>query len=199
MNTHFRPPGLSLTTRAVDDMPRRRWTVAEIDAMVKAGVLDPDERFELIEGDAVPMPAKEIRHETYKGSLLNFWIKRATGDYRIIPETTFRMGESTFLEPDILFYEAKPKLAGLSPKTALLAVEIADTTVSYDKGRKAQVYARHGVRALWVIDANTLETYVFGEPSADGYRSLRVVRPDEVLVPDFAPELCVKLSDLPLI
>lgn len=67
MSTHFREPDIPLTTRAVDDMPRRRWTVAEIDAMVAKGIVDEGERFELIEGDAVPMNAKDTRHEIYKG------------------------------------------------------------------------------------------------------------------------------------
>lgn len=78
-------------------------------------------------------------------------------------------------------------------------MEISDTTLAYDKGRKAGIYARHGVKALWVIDVSTLDTYVFGEPSSEGYRSMRVVRPDQSLAPDFAPELSVKLSELQLI
>ena len=197
MNEHFRHDSMSLTTRAVDDMPRRRWTVAEIDAMVQAGVIEEGERFELIDGDAVPMSSKGIRHESYKASLLSFWMKAASNAYRIIPETTFRMGDSTFLEPDILFYDGKFRIADLSPATSLLAVEIADTTLAYDRGRKAMIYARHGVPALWVINVNTLQTHVYAEPSTDGYLNMRTFGPDETLAPSFAPELAVKLGELP--
>ena len=197
MNTHFRPDSMSLTTRAADDLPRRRWSVAEIDAMVQAGVIDEGERFELIDGDAVPMASKGIRHESYKAALLSFWLKAATTAYRIIPETTFRMSDSTFLEPDILFYDGKSKIADLSPRTSLLAVEIADTTLAYDRGRKALIYARHGVPALWVINVNTLQTHVYSGPSPEGYLNMRTLEPDETLTPAFAPELAVKLGELP--
>ena len=197
MNTHFRPEGTSLTTRAADDLPRRRWTVAEIDAMMQAGVIDEDERFELIDGDVVPMASKGIRHESYKASLLSFWMKAASDAYRLIPETTFRLGDSTFLEPDILFYDGKSKIADLSPRTSLLAVEIADTTLAYDRGRKAMIYARHGVPALWVINVNTLQTHVYADPSPDGYLNMRTLGPGEALTPSFAPELAVKLGELP--
>ena len=196
MNTHYRPPDLPLTTQGAEGLARRLWTVAEIEAMVVAGILQEDERFELIDGEVVPMPAKGCRHESYKAALLDFWFARKVEAYRIIPETTFRLGVSTFLEPDFLFYDSRYKVPDISPATSLLAVEIADTTLAYDKGRKAAIYARHGVKALWVIDVGTLETFVFADPASDGYRSLHVVGPGEILAPAFAPELGVKLAEL---
>jgi Uma2 family endonuclease len=199
MNSHFRPPDLPMTTRAVDDMPRRRWTVAEIEAMVESGVIDEDERFELIDGDVVPMSPKGSRHESYKASLLHFWMKRSTDRYRIIQETTFRLDASSFLEPDFVFYHAKVKVPQLAPSNTLLAVEIADSSLAYDMGRKAKFYARFGVPALWVIDVKTLETHVFEEPTAEGYAAQRVIASTETLAPAFAPELALKLAELPLI
>lgn len=196
MNTHFRPEGLPLTTQAAEGLARRLWTVAEIEAMVAAGILPEDERFELIDGEVVPMPAKGSRHESYKAALLDHWFRHKSEAYRIIPETTFRLGVSTFLEPDFLFYDSRIKVSGITPSTSLLAVEVADTTLAYDKGRKALIYARFGVQALWVIDVAALETFIFGEPAEDGYRNMHVVRPTEILAPTFAPELAVKLGEL---
>jgi Uma2 family endonuclease len=70
MSIQLRSPRLSYVTRAAEGIDRRRWTVAEIEAMVAAGILDEDERFELIDGDVVPMSPKGIRHEIVKGSVL---------------------------------------------------------------------------------------------------------------------------------
>lgn len=199
MNTHFRPPDLPMTTRAVDDMPRRRWTVAEIEAMVQAGVIDEDEHFELIDGDVVPMSPKGSKHESYKASLLDFWVRRRSDSYRIIPETTFRLDESSFLEPDFVFWDARFKVPQLAPSNTLLAVEVSDSTLAYDTGRKARLYAKFDVPVVWVINVNTLETHVFMVPGPEGYQRQTILGPDDVLVPDFAPELAVKLSELPLI
>ena len=55
MNEMFRRPSLPLTTQAAEGLVRRRWTVAEIEAMVAAGILGEHERFELIGGEVVPM------------------------------------------------------------------------------------------------------------------------------------------------
>ena len=98
MNTHFRPPGTPVSTRAAEGLERRVWTVAEIEAMVAAGIIDEDERFELIDGVVVPMPPKGARHEVLKGSLNRWWIRRLPDAYSMIPETTLRLDTKNFLE-----------------------------------------------------------------------------------------------------
>jgi hypothetical protein len=69
MNEHLRPDRLPGTTQAAEGLPRRRWSVAEIEAMVERGVVLEDERFELIGGEVVPMSPKGARHEAVKKAL----------------------------------------------------------------------------------------------------------------------------------
>jgi Uma2 family endonuclease len=199
MNSHFRQPGQSETTQAAEGLPRRAWTVAEIEAMVKAGIIEGDERFELIEGEVVPMSPKGNRHELIKGSLSFFWMRRLPETVRMIQETTFRLDGTSFLEPDFIFFETVSGLRNLSPGTALLAVEVADSSLRYDMGRKAQVYAKHGIRELWVIDVESLRTHVFSKPSPEAYLERRLIEPSDLLAPSFATELSVKLAELPLL
>jgi Uma2 family endonuclease len=199
MNQQFRPPEPATTTQAAEGLPRRAWTVVEIEEMVRLGILQEDDRFELIGGEIVPMSPKGSKHEHYKISLLQFWMRRATDNYRIAPETTLRLDAYAFVEPDFVFYSADVLAPQLAPSNTLLAVEIADSSLSYDRGRKARIYANSGVKVLWVVDVNTLETHVFAEAGIDGYRINRIIGPNETLVPDFAPELAIKLAELPLI
>src|SRR5258708_6018964 len=56
----------SRSTQAAEGLPRRRFTVAEVEAMVAAGIMDEDERVELIGGELAPMSAKGIHHEALK-------------------------------------------------------------------------------------------------------------------------------------
>jgi Uma2 family endonuclease len=199
MNIQLRPPGLSYVTQAAEGLDRRRWTVAEIEAMVVAGIIDEDERFELIEGEVVPMSPKGIRHELIKTSLNKWWMKRLPAGIEFAQETTFRLNLSGFLEPDFVFFQSSTKLVDLKPSNALLAVEVADSSLRYDTGRKAMLYATHGVRELWAIDAETLQTHIFSKPSADGYLERRLLEPQDHLAPSFALEIGVKLAELPLI
>ena len=92
MNTHFRPPEMTRTTQAAEGLQRRRWSLTEIDAMVEAGILLEDDRFELIGGEVVPMSPKGNRHELIKAALTHHWVKRCPDGVRLITQTTLRVG-----------------------------------------------------------------------------------------------------------
>ncbi len=185
------------STQAAEGLPRRRFTVADVEAMVAAGLMDEDERVELIGGELVPMSAKGNRHEMVKAALLDRWFRVRPDDCRLIPETTFRLSEDTYLEPDVVIYDRAKGLRGLSGDNVLLVVEIADSSLRYDTGRKAAFYASFGVRELWVIDAVRLETRVFRDPTSDGYRDTRSVSACDTILPVVAAVVfALRLHDL---
>ena len=192
----LRSASLAPTTQAAEGLPRRRWSVAEIEAFVQSGLIDEDERFELIGGEIVPMSPKGIRHEVLKNVLIRYWARRVSDDIGFAVETTFRMSEDTFVEPDIVFFRAADGLAGLDPRTALLAVEVADSSLSFDLKRKARLCASFGVREVWVIDAVKLVTHIHRTPGLDGYAEIGEVDAGTPLVPPFAPKLGVALGQL---
>ena len=186
-------------TSAAEGLPRRRFTVAEVEAMVAAGVMEEDERVELIGGELVPMSPKGNQHEVVKSALVDRWIRSRPDDCRLTQETTFRLSEDTYLEPDVVIYPRASGLRGLTGANVLLVVEIANSSLHYDTGRKAALYASFGIRELWVIDAVRLTTRVFREPAPDGYRDTQDFGPAERLVPVVAPDaFAVRLDDLEL-
>jgi len=186
-------------TSAAEGLPRRRFTVAEVEAMVAAGVMEEDERVELIGGELVPMSPKGIQHEALKAALLRRWYRAVPDDLDLVPETTFRLSEDTYLEPDVVIYPRASGIRGLSADNVLLVVEIGDSSLSYDIGRRAALYASFGIRELWVIDAVRLTTRIFRKPAADGFRDARDFGPADRLVPLIAPEaLALRLDELEL-
>jgi Uma2 family endonuclease len=126
-------------------------------------------------------------------------MKRLPSGIELAQETTFRLSVSGFLEPDFVFFASTTKLADLMPTNALLCVEVSDSTLRYDTGRKAKLYASHGVKELWAIDVETLQTHIFTKPSDEGYLERRLVEPSEVLAPSFAAEIAVKMGALELV
>ena len=184
-------------TRAAEGLPRRRFTVAEVEAMVAAGVMEEDERVELIGGELVPMSPKGNQHEVVKTALPDRWIRIRPDECRLTPETTFRLSADTYLEPDVVIYPRATVLTGLTGPSVLLVVEIADSSLRYDMGRKAALYASFGVRELWVIDAVKLATRVFRAPAPSGYGETRDFGAAERLVPRFAPDVfALRLDEL---
>lgn len=187
---------LPRTTNAAEGLPRRVFTVAELEQMTAAGILEEDERIELIGGEVVPMSPKGNHHEVLKSALTIYWARRLPDSVTFVTETTFRFSDDTYLEPDFVFYPKAGGRAGLSAGTARLVVEIADSSLAYDLGRKAVIYAGYGIAELSVIDAVRLQTRIHRDPTPTGYRSIIDLPPGEQLVPGLEPELAVTLSEL---
>jgi Uma2 family endonuclease len=194
MNRHLR----EMTTNAAEGLLRRRFTVAELERMTEAGILEEDERIELIGGEIVPMSPKGNQHEILKAALTHYWSPKLPGDLTFVTETTFRLTADTYLEPDFVFYPKSSGIRGLSAATAKLVVEIADSSLGYDLGRKAALYAGFGIVELWVTDAVKLVTHIHRDPRPEGYRSVTECASNARLVPQALPDLAVILAQLEL-
>lgn len=155
-------------TLAAEGLPRRAFSVADVERMVEVGLLDPDERIELIGGELVPMSPKGAQHEVLKNMLLAAIIRKISTDWITAIETTYRLSTNTYLEPDIVIFPRDIKFSGLRGYEAEMVIEIADTSLGYDLGRKAMLYASFGIKELWVIDARTRLTTVHREPARNG-------------------------------
>lgn len=145
------------------------------------------------------MSPKGHRHEMVKKALQQHWIPLvAGGPIDLITETTLCISEENFLEPEFLFWPRAVPLAEITARSALLVVEIADTRLGYDLGRKASIFAGIGLREYWVIDASRLETRLHREPQPAGFHSVVDARPADRLAPALMPALAVSLAGLGL-
>src|SRR3990172_6406880 len=172
MNEHLRPARLPATTQAAEGLPRRRWSVAEIEAMAAEGIIAEDERIELIGGEGVPMSPKGRRHEIVRTELAFRMSRQAPVSVRVAAEAQLILTDDTYVVPDILVYPADIKVPDVRGPIALPVVEIADSSLAFDLATKAPLYAVHGVREYWVINAKTLATRVHRKPAASGYADI---------------------------
>ena len=184
-------------TRAAEGLARRAFTVADVERMVEVGLISPDERLEILGGEVVPMSPKGNRHEAIKVALALLWGRRCPQGYAYAPETGLRLDAHTYLEPDFIVFERKVALKAVKGPDVLLAVEVADSSLDYDLRRKPIIYAEHGVRELWVIDAARRVAHVHVGLAQGGYASTTVRKAPELLEPSFAPrEFAFALDDL---
>jgi Uma2 family endonuclease len=183
-------------TRAAEGFDRRSFTVDEILRMQDAGIISDDENFELIEGEIVPMQAKTHVHELIKSSL-NLGIARALPDHLWLGvESTIYLSANTFVEPDLVVYRRGIKLEDVKGSDILLAIEVALTSLAYDRGLKARLYAGHGVNELWVIDAAQRRTFVHSSPEGRAWRSVLERGPDDVLASTALPGFSARLGSI---
>jgi Uma2 family endonuclease len=191
-------PSRPATTRVADGLPRRAWTVEEVERMLEAGILCEPEPFELIGGELVAMAAKNRQHEVLRTELGLYWADRRSRDLKIAFETPLRLGDYDAPEPDFIVYPASLRAPDVRADTVLLVVEIADASLGIDLTTKAQRYAASGIREYWVINARTLVTTAHREPQASGYADRRALAATDVLTPLLAPSLGLRLAELDL-
>jgi Uma2 family endonuclease len=186
-----------IVTRAADGLLRPSFTVAEIRRMVEAGIIAEDENFELLDGQVVPMSPKGNQHGVIKSALCERLTLHKPGELRIAIETTLYLDDRTFVEPDLCLYPRRILPEDVSGSDVILAIEVAASSLSYDRGLKARLYARHGINEFWVVDAATRDTWVHLRPQPDGqWGSVTKVAPDAPLAPDALPEIVVQMADL---
>jgi Uma2 family endonuclease len=122
--------------------PDARLTSERYLRLVEEGVLGPDDRVELLEGVVVAMPPRGPRHAAGV-SRVNTALVRAVGERAVVrPQLTFPVGRHSVPEPDLVV--ARGRLADYDrahPTTALLVVEVADTSLPQDRLTKAGIYA----------------------------------------------------------
>jgi Uma2 family endonuclease len=198
MNELFTLPPQRPTTQAAEGLPRWCWTVAEVERMAAAGLFTEYDQFELLGGEIVPMSPAGRRHEIIRIRLAHRMAHLASEGLLVAQEPQFNLGPDTFVKPDILVHSDAIQTYDLQGPDALLVVEVAETSLSYDLKTKLQLYAAHGLREYWVINAITRKTILHRQPTGNGYAFTGEFPPDARLIPSLVPELAVSLNELRL-
>jgi Uma2 family endonuclease len=185
-----------VTTRFAEGWPRRRFTVAEIWAMVKAGIMDENEPVELLEGELVPMASKKNRHEIWKRELTRLIIQATPREIAVAVEPSLYLSDITFTEPDILVHAGRILPEDVRAADVMLLVEVADSSLDKDMKLKRPIYAYYGVPHYWVLDAENRVGYLFSNPKDGQYPEPRKVGAAETLALPFDPSITFKLDDL---
>jgi Uma2 family endonuclease len=198
MTIHM-PPG-------PDGVVKRAFTADDVRRMVEAEILDEGEHVELVDGELIETPAKGFAHDRVKNALVRRLARALPDHLYVATESTLQLGPAFLLEPDILVARSDSVIASeegfatVGAGGALLVIEVALSSASYDRDRKARVYADHGVPEYWVLDLNERAAVVHRGPSPAGYAEIQTHGPETLLQPT-APELhavSVRLADLDL-
>ena len=181
-----------------DSAARRRFTADELLHMEETGVLREDEHLELLDGEIMTMAAKSPRHEDMRTMLSEYFTDHGSKELRVAQEPAFRLSDHCEPEPDILLFSRSLRVHEVRGPAALLVIEVAYSSLSTDLTIKAHIYAAHGVREYWVVDAKRIVTYVHREPGPEGYGSVVEIAADQIVTPLLVPQVALKLGDLGL-
>ena len=180
-------------------IPRRRFTREEYYRLAEIGFFQ-GERVELIEGEIVKMsPISPLHGEVLTLLAERLWQLFGEG-YRVRVQLPLSLGDSE-PEPDIAVVPGKAgDYVHAHPTTALLVVEVAQTSLEYDREVKAPLYARAGIPEYWIVnlDGQCIEVYRDPAPMGEGfgYRSRRIYMRDERIACSYKPDETLSVSDL---
>jgi len=178
-------------------MQRRLFTVQQYHLMSEAGVFGDNERVELIEGEIIQMAAIGMRHAARVDRLAEFFGDRVRRRAIIRVQNPISLGDNSEPQPDIALVQRRADFYEESlpnSEDILLLVEVADSTVNYDRDVKIPNYARSGIQEVWLwdLEANCLEVYRF--PTANGYTSMQKFERGEQVSPLAFPEFAVSID-----
>jgi len=163
--------------------------------MLEVGLLD-NQRVELIEGEVLTMNALGPAHVA--AVILVSDILRATfGDgFCIRSQSPLHLGNDSEPEPDVAVVTGAPRDFTEHPIGALLVVEVSDTTLAFDRSRKANLYALSGIDDFWIVNLNDRVLEVRRKPSKGGYAEAQVITPSETISPLAMPQVEIAVADM---
>jgi Uma2 family endonuclease len=180
------------------ELPRRLFTVEEYHRMAEVGIFHPGERVELIEGEIVQMSPIGPRHAGCVINANRLFITRL-GDRAIVsPQNPVVIQPRSEPQPDLLVLRPRPVSYSRehpTPQDVLLAVEVADTTVRFDRLVKARLYARAGIPEFWLCLAMDGAIEVYRGPGADAYASVTLHGPGQTVSPLAFPDVSFAVTD----
>ncbi|HEX2209132.1 MAG TPA: Uma2 family endonuclease [Longimicrobium sp.] len=154
---------------------RRRFTVEEFQRMGEAGIIAPDERVELIDGEVYEMTPAGPRHIWSVIYLNKYLLKLAGDDFFVSPQSGVTIGEQKQPYPDFALLRLRPgKLPGDVPQAedCALLVEVADSSADFDRKMKSRMYAGANIPEYWVLDLPKSRVVVHRRPRAGAYRQV---------------------------
>ena len=177
--------------------PHYRWSRAEYDRAIEAGVFGPDARLELVEGAILAMGPQGSRHFTGIELVVDA-LRGAFGPgYRVRTQGPLAAGEDSEPEPDVAVVAGDARAyRDAHPATALLVVEVSDNSLHTDRTVKQRLYARCGIPEYWILALPDRRLEVHRDPAADGYRSVSVHRAGETVSPLGRPGAAIAVDSL---
>ena len=183
----------------VADVRRYLFTVDEFYRMGEAGIFTEDDRVELIDGEIWQMTAIGPLHAEIVDRLTELLVTRLAGTARVRVQNPLRVSRRTEPQPDLVVVRRRSGSYAdrhPEPDDVLLVVEVADSSLRYDRERKIPRYAASGIPEAWLVDLSARTVTVCTGPGPTVYARERVRVPGDVITAGGAPALDVAIGEL---
>ncbi len=180
-------------------LARRLFTVEEYHQMTRAGIFTEDDRVELIEGEIVEMTPIGSHHAACVRRLNRLFSQQIGERAFVSVQDPIQIGKHSEPQPDLALLRPHQDFyasAHPTPHDILLLIEVADSSLEYDREIKVPLYARAGIPEVWLVDLPEDRVLVYRQPAAQGYQEIGQVGRGEHLTPEAFPDLIVPVHEM---
>jgi len=173
---------------------RTRFTVQHFHRMGEAGIFGENDRIELIEGELIDMAPIGSRHAFAVDELSMRFARLLGEEARVSTQNPLVLGEHSEPQPDLMLLRPRADSYGHAlpgPDDVLLLVEVADSTLDYDRSIKVPLYARHGIPEVWIVALESRRLEIYREPLSTGYRTHFAIGPESGVSPVALPHATI--------
>jgi len=178
---------------------KHRFSVKEYYRMAETGVLRPDARVELLNGELIDMSPIGPFHGGLVKRLSRIFNFKAKGRWIVSTQDPLRLDDHSEPEPDVMLL--KPASDDYTsrhpqPDDVFLLIEVSDSTLDYDHEEKLPAYGRAGVAEAWIVNLNDSTVEVHREPHFTGYGSKTILRAGDKISPLAFPDAALDVAEL---
>jgi Uma2 family endonuclease len=168
------------------ELTRHQFNVDDYDRMAATGVLGDDDRVELIEGEILEMSPIGDKHIGCVRRC-NYIFSRILGDRVVIDvQSSARINDRSQPQPDLMLLRSVPEMlrdVTPRPEDVLLLIEVADSSLDFDRQVKIPLYARSNIAEFWLVNIPQGVIDVYRDPTPDGYRTVLIARRGDQISP----------------
>jgi len=178
---------------------KHRFSVAEYYRMAETGVLKPDARVELLDGQIIDMSPIGPFHGGVVTYLIEIFSTTRQGRWITAAQNPVRLDDHSEPQPDLVLLKPSPdfyRKRHPQPEDVFLLVEVSDTTLLTDREEKLPAYGRAGVPEVWIVNLADLTVEVYREPHFTGYGSKTILRAGDKACPAAFPDVAVDVAEL---
>ena len=175
-----------------------RFTVDEFARMGEAGIFTEDERVELLDGAIYEMTPIGPPHAWIVDRLNELLVSRLAGRAHVRNQNPVRLGPHTEPQPDLTVARRSGSYASRHPESGdiLLVVEVADSSLRYDRTQKVPRYGKAGIPETWLVDIEAGEVTINTEPGPEGYAKQQTLSRGSRLTATRVPNLALSVDDI---
>ncbi len=177
----------------------RRFTVDEYHRMAETGILGPQDRVELIEGEIVEMSPIGEKHAVSVDGLTAVFVVKTVGRATVRVQGPIRLDRRAEPQPDLAILHPNKERYSTDhpgPGDIFLVIEVSDTTQEFDRETKIPAYARAGIRESWLVNLVAGNVEVFRRPGLSGYGDVRIFGRGQTVAPEAFPDVVIKVDEI---